>query len=451
MQGNAVKLRDTGKFGRVPRPIPATVRPVNLKQLRQCVAPTGTCLAPFRPRGAGHSATACAESTAGTVIDMTAFDDILNIDAYNDVVVAQAGVRIGKLAEALAEHGLELAGGHDLASHTLGGAIAGACTGPAIADDGALFASRVTAMKVVTPGGRLLEIGEDKQSLLNAFRLSYGMLGVIYEVTLKVRPVNPFAVAHRRCNIRQFAAAADKLSRTDIGVKFHMLPFRDRVYLELRRYGRDVTAAHRVPWKIKDWGETTVLPHVFKSLGRLLPVPAVRYRIIDEISQLSHGLLNNRLVAAGNNAIASPGAFPVDTLRYSTWVFPAADFSVVVQAYRDFCWRIRRATGFRCDMPTVGFRLCRDRSALLSPSFDEPMFALRAVSTQVKGWEDFVIDFAEFAQHWGGMPLFNQSRAVEPAYANEAFGSRVDFFRRMRRRIDPENRMMNPFLSQYFL
>lgn len=450
MQGNAVRLRDSGRL-RLPRPVPATVRPVNLKQLRQCLTPNGSCLAPFRPRGAGHSATACTESTAGTVLDMTSFDEILNIDAYNDVVVAQAGIRIGRLADALAGHGLELAGSHDLASHTLGGAVAGGCTGPAIAGDGALFASQVIGMKLVTPGGRLLEIGQDKQNLLNAFRLSYGMLGVIYEVTLKARPINPFAVAHRRCSIPQFAAAAEKLARTDVGIKFYMLPFRDRVYLDLRRYSRDVASTRRMPWKIKDWGETTVLPHVFKSLSRLVPVPAVRYRIIDEISQLSQGILNNRLLASGSNAIAVPGAGAPEKLCYSTWAFPAADFSVVLQAYRDFCWRVRRATGFRCDMPTVGFRLPRDRSALLSPSFDEPMFALRAVSTQTKGWEDFVIDLAEFAQHWGGMPLFNQSRGLEAAYATEAFGSRMNFFRRMRRRIDPENRMLNPFLSQYFL
>jgi FAD/FMN-containing dehydrogenase len=40
---------------------------------------------------------------------------------------------------------------------------------------------------------------------------------------------------------------------------------------------------------------------------------------------------------------------------------------------------------------------------------------------------------------------------VLPEHASEAFGSRLDFFRRIRRRIDPDNRMMNPFLSQYFL
>jgi FAD/FMN-containing dehydrogenase len=454
MADNAIKLRDTGKFRRA-RPAPATVRPANLKQLRQCLATGGPYLPPFRPMGANSSATECTAATAGTVVDMRALDGIVNIDAYSDLVVVQPGVRLGRLASALSEHGLELAGGHDLACHTVGGAVAGACIGPAISGDGALFASQVVGMKVVTPSGRSLELGPDKENLLNAFRLSYGMLGLIYEVTLKARPITPFAVSHRRCSIHQFAAAAEKLSRTDIGIKFYLLPFRDRVYLDLRRYTGQATAAHRIPWKIKDWGESTVLPHVFKSLNRCVSVSGVRYRIMDELSQLTQGIVNNRLVTSGSNAVSLADADGASSRHqpvcYSTWAFPAADFSVVVQAYRDFCHRIRRETGFRCDLPTVGYRLCRDRSSLLSPSFDEPMFALRAVSTQTRGWEDFVIDLAEFAQHWGGVPFFNQTRGVEAAYANEVFGSRIDFFRRMRRRIDPDGRMMNPFLSQYFL
>ena len=451
--GKTARLRDSGRFARRAPLKAAVVRPATLAQLRDVLTPGSPWPAPFRPAGASSAATDCNSATAGTVVDMTAFDQIVGIDAYNDLAVVQAGVTLGKLAAALAEQGLELAGSHDLLNRTVGGAVAGGCTGPALSGDGAFFASSVVSMKAVTPSGRLLEISQDKSNLLNAFRLSYGMLGIVYEVTLRVRPIRPFAASHRRCSIEQFSAAAEKLCRTDVGIKFYLLPFRDRVYLDLRRYSPDATSAHRIPWRVKDWGESTVLPQVFKSLNRIVPVAGVRYRLIDEISGLTQGIVNNRLVSSGSNATAAGGQSGTSPLsvQYSTWVFPAADFSIVVQAYRDFCMRVQKESGFRCDMPAMGFRLCRDQSALLSPAFDEPMFALRAMSTQTKGWEDFVIDLAEFAQHWGGMPLFNQTRSVTADYAGQVFGSRLDFFRRIRRRLDPDNRLMNPFLSQYFL
>lgn len=384
---------------------------------------------------------------------MTAFNQILNIDAYSDTVTVQAGVRIGELAKALAEHGLELAGCHDLLNRTVGGAIAGGCTGPGIGNDGAYFATQVLSVKMITADGRLLQVNQQQKNLLNAVRLSYGMLGIIYEAVLRVRPVTPFSVTHRRCAVNQFSKAVESLSRTDIGIKFFLLPFRDRVYLDLRRYSPDAGATRAIPWRIKDWSESTVLPSVFKSLNMVVPISGIRYRMIDEISTIMQGIVNNRLVTSGSNATANGGASggKGTQLNYSTWVFPATDFGLVVEAYIDFCAKLHRENDFRCDMPTVGYRLSRDNSALLSPAFDEPMFTLSAVSTQSKGWEDFAIDFAEFAQHWGGGAFFNQTRSLLPEHASNVFGSRLAFFRKIRRQLDPDNRLMNPFLSQYFL
>ncbi len=101
-------------------------------------------------------------------------------------------------------------------------------------------------------------------------------------------------------------------------------------------------------------------------------------------------------------------------------------------------------------MPAIGFGVCHDDSALLSPSFDEPMIALQTASTQSRGWEDFVIDLSDFAVQWGGVPLFNQSRNVGPDHAQQVYANRLELFRRIRRQLDPEDRLLNPLLSQYF-
>ncbi len=101
-------------------------------------------------------------------------------------------------------------------------------------------------------------------------------------------------------------------------------------------------------------------------------------------------------------------------------------------------------------MPAVGYYVHGDRSAFLSPSFDEPMIALQTSSTQMNGWEDFVIDLADFAEHWAGVPLFSQTRSLRADYARQVYGSRLDFFRRVRRQLDPEDRFLTPFMAQYF-
>ena len=447
----AEKFRDTGKFVRRPAK-PGVFAPINLARLMRCLDPSANVALPLRPRGAATAATDCNGTKSGTVIDTIGLDRISNIDTYNHTVTAQAGVRIGSLVAALAEEGLELIGNFDQTERTLGGALASPCMGPGIGGHASYLSAQVVRMKVVTASGSVMEVSDAKRHLLSAFRLSYGMLGVIYEVTMKVRPITTFSASHRSMDIETFAQVTDRLANGNVGLKFYLLPYRNHVYLDLRHYESEAGTAYSVPWKIKDWGESTVLPNVFKSLGRVLPIPSVRYQIIDSISAATHGLVNSRLVNNGNNITASGRQRRKNprNLLYSSWCFPAADFSVIVKAYARFCRETFATTAYRCDMPAVGYRVARDNSALLSPSFDEPLIVLQTVSTQRRGWDGFVMDLSEFAECWGGTPLFNQSLATRAEYVSQTYNGRIEFFRKIRRQLDPENRLLNPFLARYF-
>jgi FAD/FMN-containing dehydrogenase len=444
-------FRDTGKFvRRAARP--GTYTPANLAKLMRCLEPQINIALPVRVRGAGSASTDCNESPKGTVIQTSGLNRIVRIDNYNHTVTAEAGVRLGALVDALAEQGLELIGNHDQMERTLGGALASPCMGPGIGDQAGYLSSQVINMKVVTVGGKVMNISEQKQHLLAAFRMSYGMLGVICEATLRVRPITTFSASHRSLSVDRFSDIADRLSNRNVGLKFYVLPHRNRVYVDLRRYDTEPGNAYDAPWTFKDWGESTVLPQVFRSLNRVMPIPSVRYRLIDGISAATHGIVNSKLVNHGNN-VATTGRRRRSKRRnllYSTWCFPASDFSVIIKAYVEFCERTLRKSGYRCDMPAVGFRVSKDSSALLSPSFDEAVFALQTTSTQQRGWDDFVIDLAQFAENWGGTPLFNQSRAFRAEHASQAYSSRLEFFRKIRRQLDPDNRLLNPFLAQSF-
>ena len=78
------------------------------------------------------------------------------------------------------------------------------------------------------------------------------------------------------------------------------------------------------------------------------------------------------------------------------------------------------------------------------------MVALRVCSTQERGWDDFVIDLAQFAENWGGTPLFNQSRCLRAEHVAQIYGKRLQLFRNIRRQVDPQGRLLNPFLAQFF-
>lgn len=450
---SAARLKNTGRY-RVRAPAqPAEIPADNIRLLLRTMDRDANIKVPIRPQGAATSSTDCNASPAGTVVQLTGLDQVLKIDPLNYTVTAQAGVRLYALAEALAEHGLELIGNYEMTGRTLGGAIAAPCLGPSIGSDRGSLASHVTSVKLITGAGKPLTIATDQKNLMCAIRSSYGLLGVIIEATLKVQPITTFTATHRRLGIDEFSTIVDTLTNSDVGFRFCLLPHRDRVYLDLRRYAADAGNAYTAPWKIKDWGESTVLPHVCKSLGRLLPIQSVRYRLIDSVTEATQGIVNSRFVRSGTNAATGSRGRTASSTRpllYSTWCFPATDFSFVLKAYRDFCRETLDRLGYRCDVPAVGYRISRDSSAVLSPSFDEPMIALQTASTQQAGWEDFVIDLADFAEHWGGVPMFSQSRSVRADYAKQVYAGRLDFFRKIRRQLDPEDRLLTPFMAQFF-
>jgi len=446
----ATNLRKTGRFPSPRITGPEQLRPTSINDLKGYLEPDARTALPIRPLGAGTAATDCSRSNAGSIVHMSGIDRVIRVDAQNHTVTVEAGLRLETLVATLAEDGLELVGGFELQGRTVGGAIAAPCFGPCVGAAGSYFSSYVVAMKVITANGNIMNIEAGQKDLLAAFRMSFGLLGIIYEVTLRVRPIRTFNASHRRVTIDKFAATVDTLSLSDIGFKFYLMPYRDRVYLDLRRYVTDPGNSYASPWKLKDWGESTVLPHVFKSLNRIMPIDSVKYRLIDSISEATQSLVNSRLVQSGTNAVSQSGQKRSGRATfYSTWCFPAANFSMIALAYREFCQATLAATQYRCDLPAVGYRLSRDPSALLSPSFDETMIALTTASTQSKGWENFVIDLAEFAEKWGGTPIISQSRALRAENVIQTYSNRLDFFRRLRRQLDPEDRLLSPFLAQF--
>lgn len=402
--------------------------------------------------GAASASTACVTAAGGTVVDMTLLAAATKQD--DDTITVQAGMLLRDLASLLSEQGLEVAGCLDAMNRTVGGAISGIGTNPLVGTNGASLAAQIVGLTVVTASGKLMRISEERQDLLNVFRLSYGLLGVIFEVTLRTRQARPLSRRFKKIAVKEFAGAVSQLGNRAVGLKFYLLPFRDQVYVELRRFDESNERNNELRWKLRDWGETTVLPAVCDKLSRIVPIASLRYSLVDGIAEASHNLVSDRQVRCGaevdEQVNQSSSRLERPPLKYTTWCFPVTDTATVIPAFRAFSRDYYKRSKFRCDFPAVGFKLPLERNALLSPSFDEPMFALRAVSNPHASWEDFSLEYANFSTQWGGVPLFNQSAHIETTYAQTAYGSRLEFFRKIRRQLDPDNRLLNPFLAQFF-
>ncbi|MCU1583562.1 MAG: FAD-linked oxidase [Microbacteriaceae bacterium] len=151
---------------------------------------------PVVPRGAGTGLAGGAIGRAGEIVLSTlALDRILEISVADELAVVQPGIINSQLNAALAEEGLWFA--PDPASKaisTVGGNIATNAGGLLCAKYGVTRES-VLGLKVVLPDGRLLTIGHRSVKGVTGLDLtalmigSEGVLGVIVEATVKLRPL----------------------------------------------------------------------------------------------------------------------------------------------------------------------------------------------------------------------------------------------------------------------
>jgi glycolate oxidase len=150
---------------------------------------------PVVPRGGGTSLAGGATAIDGCLMLSTArMTSILEVDAANEVAVAEAGVFNADLDRAAAEHGLMYApdpSSYEIA--TIGGNLATNAGGLRCVKYGVTRDS-VLGLEVVLPGGRLLRTGHRTMKGVTGYDLtglfvgSEGTLGVITSATLRLRP-----------------------------------------------------------------------------------------------------------------------------------------------------------------------------------------------------------------------------------------------------------------------
>lgn len=138
-----------------------------------------------RAAGEGHSFMPLVSSD-GLIVDLRALTGIIEVSDIDQTARIYAGTRIKDMGLPLREAGFALANQGDVDVQAIVGALSTGThgTGPTLAN----LSSSITAARVINPAGEVVEINETTADLLNAFRVSTGMFGVVIDVTLKVVP-----------------------------------------------------------------------------------------------------------------------------------------------------------------------------------------------------------------------------------------------------------------------
>jgi FAD/FMN-containing dehydrogenase len=404
---------------------------------------------PIRMVGADYSQTRCVGGDGGTTVDTGGLDKILEFG--ETTVRAQAGVHLGTLVHALAERGLELPLTPEMGRISVGAAAVTTLPQASFGAGLAQLSSCVTELKLITPQGKQMIITEQQRDLMRVLRSSYGLLGVVHEVVLRVRPLTPVKIDYQVLSLKEFTARFASIIEAPGAVRLHISPFNDRITVERRTLDESAAFSRSGIWQIRNSVMRNVLPAFGSTVGSVLAAPGLRAVMLSGMQKALRATLDRSTRGVVMYAHEWMRDMPSEAWKarhtYSLWAFPQADYPKVLNEYFAFCKSYYKENRYRCSVVAGASRLHQDRGSLFSASYSGPAFTIEPSSTGEKGWDEFLIDFNDFASGLGGTPTFNQTRALQPDHVSKSFGERLKLFRALRQRTDPLNRLRNSYFA----
>ncbi len=403
---------------------------------------------PVRAVGSNHSTERCGVLEGGTLIKMSGMNRVLNMTS--DTVTVEAGAIYIDIADELEKHGLQFYVNTEIGSLSVGSAACAGTKDASMPGEVGQVGSYVTNIKMVLASGELLEVTEDQADLMRKVRSSYGTFGIVYEVTFRVRPIQPLAVYHETFTLEDFVAKLPELKARNQSMMFYIFPFDNLITVEFRRYNPSATGSpNRHIWQLRNYLWKSAGPLLCYEVERDIGVPAIRYKVIDEFNAVWRFKLTN--LVSSDNTIAADQIirYPTvsDNSRYtfSLWAYPEERYGQVLTETFQFSRDYYEKKGYRNNMLHVGYRIAQDQNSLLSYSWDGPVATVDPVSTGNPGWKEYLQAYNEFSSERGGLPLFNQTWGVTPAQARKAFGDRLKTFAEARQSFDPGSRLLNAY------
>jgi FAD/FMN-containing dehydrogenase len=430
------------------------VSPRSVAEIQSILRDADRYPSPVRAMGSYHSLTPCASSD-GTIISMSGMKRIIAIDLEKMTLTAEAGLQFVEASRALRAQKLQFLTNIEIGNMTLGAA---ACCHTKDGLDGVEFGqvgSYVTQIKWVRPSGELAEASETSDpAQLRMMRASYGLCGVVYEVTFRIKPLEAIRFTYLPRPISKLTqrevdgiiARSQGLVCWTVGRKAH---FQTRTRIDkVGPFAPLFAAARR-----RLWNHTEA--RVGRCIDRRIPAGPLR-NSVQSTWFAGNKLLMTALYWLGGTTLYNPDKTidysrtrPSAKYAFTFWAFPRDQWLDALRGYVEFSEQHFRKHGFRCNMPLGSYFIRKDTNSILSYSHDGDVFSVDPIHayTDKPAWDFFLKEFNEFAYKRNGIPLLNQSPFVERRHVEAAYGERWKQFSAYVRQADPGRRMVNPFFD----
>ncbi|GAA2752123.1 D-arabinono-1,4-lactone oxidase [Amnibacterium kyonggiense] len=422
-------------WGRTSRSTPArVVRPRSAEAVARALRDASADGLAVRPVGAAHSFTALAR-TEGVLLETTGLAGLRSIDRDRGRITVGGGTTIAAVARIAGRFGLAFQNLGDIDHQTIAGAIGtgthgtGGAFGP--------IASQVVGLRLVTPAGEVLDLGEDDPLLLAA-RVSLGALGVVTAVTLQLAPAFGLAADERAEPLRPVVEGfADRVAAAD-HFEFYWFPgtelalTKTNTRIPLDEVGPQGSRLQRL---IDDEVLANGLFELTCRLGRRAPL------LVPTINRIASRTVAERSYAAPSHAVfTSPRRV---RFAETEWGVPLEALPEAFEAFRS---AVRRS-GLRISFPVEVRAVAADESAWLSTSYARPTAYIAAHCYHRDVRREYLRIAERVFRGFDGRPHWGKLHTRDAADLRGRY-PRFDDFLAVRRRLDPGGLLRNPHLDR---
>ncbi|CAN7262925.1 FAD-binding protein [Pararhizobium sp. LjRoot255] len=365
-----------------------------------------------RCAGSGHSFTPVA-LTSGLHLTLSKLQGITNIDTARKRVSVHAGTTINTLGKALKANGLSMINQGDIDSQALAGALTTGTHGTGLKLGN--MASQIVGMRLVQPDGGILVIDDSQPDMLNAARVSLGMLGVISEITLQVMESYNLHEKLWRCTFDECMEQHDDLAANHRHFGFFWCPVPESRHCYCLPDTSSVST-------------TTSLSDVCEM------------KTID---------ITDR----------PPTESAFEKIAYSSEIYPIEyvpnfhelEYAVPVKYGKQACMEVRKLMLEKhptCIYP-IEYRFTAGDGGWISPFFEQDSITLSVSGEPGTDYWNYLKDVDDILRQFGSRPHWGKLHFLR-AEDVTALYPRARDFKALRNKLDPEGRFLNDHLRQLF-
>ena len=393
---------------------------------------------PVRVPGTGRSCTPL-NVTDGTMIDLAAFTGVRGIDPDRQVATIGAATPIWDIGPALYSLGFGFKNQGDVDRQTLGGVVSTGThgTGPTLGS----FSAEVGGFRLMLASGEVIDCTPiENDTIYEAGRLSLGLLGVLTEISMHVRPVYKLVEKNFLMSSREVLQKLDTLVRSNRHFEFFWFPYAENVVCKsLNETNEPAPAPSSSEEMFKRGEKRNSNLQIFGAINEMLPYAPW-------LLGSAHRLFSRLMPGPGrarwsHELFPSPRSIRFNEMEYAIPYERAKDcLCEVVELIR----KRRLNTGFPLEFRTVAAD-----DVWLSPFYKRASATIavhqyhRMDMTKLFDACEAIFRRYEGRPHWG-------KRHTRSAREFEALYPKYGDFLALRRRLDPQNRFLNSYLRDIF-